>query len=104
MLRRLYRSLLVGCGLGLAVEVVPVLAQCAMCRTAVAGSSQADEIAKILNTAILVLLIPPLAVLGLVFWLALTIWNRRNDEQENPESAEPSRELRLTGESGYQRT
>jgi cytochrome c oxidase assembly factor CtaG len=50
------------------------------------------------------LLIPPLAVLGLVFWLALTIWNRRNDEQENPESAEPSRELRLTGESGYQRT
>jgi len=101
---RALRSILLGLLLGLAAEVAPVLAQCALCRTAVAGSSQADEIAKVLNTAILALLIPPLVVLGLVFWLALTIWNRRDDEQENLESAEPPRELKLRGESGYQRT
>lgn len=52
-----------------------------MCRTAVAGSSRLGEIARVLNTAILALLIPPVAILGLVFWLAVTVWNRAEDDR-----------------------
>jgi len=52
-----------------------------MCRTAIAGSSRLDEIARVLNTAILALLIPPVAILGLVFWLAVTVWNRAEDDR-----------------------
>jgi hypothetical protein len=52
-----------------------------MCRTAVAGSPRLGEIARVLNTAILALLIPPVAILGLVFWLAVTVWNRAEDDR-----------------------
>ncbi|MCS6817501.1 MAG: hypothetical protein N0A16_11195 [Blastocatellia bacterium] len=80
------KSLLLGCALGFGSDVFPVLAQCAMCRTAIAGSSQLEEIAKVLNAAIVTLLIPPVAIFGLVFWLALTLWNRPKDRSEEMES------------------
>mgnify|MGYP000557265112 FL=1 len=82
---RFGRNLLLGGALGLSGELFPVLAQCAMCRTAVAGSSHVEEIARVLNTAIVTLLIPPVAILGLVFWFALTIWNRWEDQSERAE-------------------
>ncbi|GBC81023.1 hypothetical protein HRbin10_00127 [bacterium HR10] len=81
MVRRLGISALLGLALGLLGELSPLLAQCAMCRTAVAGSSRLGEIARVLNTAILALLIPPVAILGLVFWLAVTVWNRAEDDR-----------------------
>lgn len=81
MMRRLGIGALLGLALGLLGELCPILAQCAMCRTAVAGSSRLGEIARVLNTAILALLIPPVAILGLVFWLAVTVWNRAEDDR-----------------------
>jgi hypothetical protein len=47
---------------------VPALAQCSMCRTAAAQNAQA---AKTINTAILILLLPALALFSSVFLLAL---------------------------------
>jgi len=92
------RSILLGCVLGLGGELFPLLAQCAMCRTAIAGSSRVEDIAQVLNTAILALLIPPVAILGLVFWLALTLWNRADTREERIE--DPTSHLPLTEPRG----
>lgn len=92
-MRDLAKSLLLGLGVGLGAPVGSTFAQCAMCRTAVAGSSSLADIARVLNTAILALLIPPVAILGVVFWLALTVWNQKESwgegSAETPESLLP---------------
>ena len=62
-------SRVVGAGVSLAVAGAPALAQCSMCRTAAA--SQGAGAASALNTAIVILLIPALALFCGVFLLAL---------------------------------
>ncbi len=94
---RFRKSLLLGGALGLSGELFPILAQCAMCRTAVAGSSHVEEIARVLNTAIVALLIPPVAILGLVFWLALTLWNHSEDRGGKVDAPSLTEELRDRG-------
>lgn len=47
------------------------LAQCAMCRTGVAGSPEAAKLAESLNLAILVLLIPPVLIFCGIFYAVL---------------------------------
>jgi F0F1-type ATP synthase membrane subunit c/vacuolar-type H+-ATPase subunit K len=79
---RFRESLLLALAFGIGGHLFSAFAQCAMCRTAITGSSRVEEIARILNTAILALLIPPVALLGLVFWLALTVWNRQPEHEE----------------------
>ena len=50
------------------MTVTPLIAQCVMCfRTA---SAQQAERAKVLNTGIIILLIPPMLVIGGVLFLA----------------------------------
>ncbi len=98
---RFGKSLLFGFAFGFGGEASFLLAQCAMCRTAVAGSSHLGEIARVLNTAILTLLIPPVVLLSLVFWLALTFWNRTEDRSERgAEDASAWREPVLMERSG----
>jgi hypothetical protein len=50
------------------MSLTPLLAQCVMCfRTAAA---QQAERSRVLNSGILILLIPPLLILGLLIYLA----------------------------------
>ncbi len=51
----------------LLVAAEPALAQCPMCRQAVADSKEGESMAKGLNLAILVLLIPPVAIFAGIF-------------------------------------
>lgn len=55
----------------LAQSIQPALAQCALCRTAVAGSPEAAKLAESLNFAILILLIPPVLIFCGIFYIAL---------------------------------
>lgn len=68
---RLLKSVSVACGatFGLALLCAPTaLAQCAMCKAAVAASG--NSAADTLNTAILVLLIPPVMIFCAIFFVA----------------------------------
>jgi len=50
------------------MTLTPILAQCVMCfRTAAA---QQAERSRVLNSGILILLVPPILVLGLILFLA----------------------------------
>ncbi|PYS47360.1 MAG: hypothetical protein DMF68_16190 [Acidobacteria bacterium] len=59
--RRAIKFLLITTGalFALAVVSLPVFAQCAMCRTSIAGSPDAARLAERFNFAVFVLLIPP---------------------------------------------
>jgi uncharacterized membrane protein len=49
---------------------LPAMAQCAMCKTAVTGSPEAGRLSQSLNTAVIVLLIPPVLIFCGMFVLA----------------------------------
>ncbi len=51
----------------LALSQAQAWAQCAMCRTALEGSSSGAAMAKSLNLGIIVLLIPPVAIFCAIF-------------------------------------
>lgn len=51
----------------LAMAAEPALAQCAMCKQSVAGSEEAQAVSKGINLAILVLLLPPVAIFVSIF-------------------------------------
>jgi hypothetical protein len=55
------------------------LAQCAMCRQAVESSSDPEAVSRSLNLAILVLLIPPVAIFAGIFGV---IYKNRNSQDE----------------------
>jgi ABC-type phosphate transport system permease subunit len=67
----------------LAVMCVPcaqtVMAQCAMCRAAVAGGSNGAAFAKSFNTAVLVLLAPPVTIFCSIFIVAYRHRKARQD-------------------------
>jgi hypothetical protein len=71
---RLLRILLVA-GALLVLWCEPALAQCAMCKESVASSTEGASAAGWLNLAVLVLLIPPVAIFAGIFGL---IYRMRN--------------------------
>jgi hypothetical protein len=81
-LRHIFKLLLILTTV-LAVLCVPLAAtawaQCAMCRAAVAGGSNGAAFAKSFNTAILVLLAPPVTIFCSIFVVA---YKHRKSRQE----------------------
>ena len=59
----------------LAAVCEPALAQCPMCKQAVANSAEAESAARGLNLAILVLLAPPVLIFAGIFGV---IYRNRN--------------------------
>lgn len=51
------------------------LAQCAMCKANIAGAENSAEVSRTINTGVLVLLIPTLAIIGGVVRLILKYRN-----------------------------
>jgi hypothetical protein len=66
------------------------LAQCAMCRTAVGSSAEAAKLARSLNFAILILLIPPVAIFCGIFLAAFRRRKGRGEELEEETKARVS--------------
>jgi uncharacterized membrane protein len=85
-LSRIYKLILIVSAL-LALMCVPcvqtVMAQCAMCRAAVAGGSNGAAFAKSFNTAILVLLAPPVTIFCSIFIVAYR--HRKSRQDSTPE-------------------
>ena len=71
MLVRLAALIVIVAAMWVGVARPAVGAQCAMCRSSVANSERAAEAAGTLNAAILVLLIPTLAIIGGIAGLVL---------------------------------
>jgi hypothetical protein len=61
----------------LAAWCEPALAQCAMCKQSVAASGEAESASRALNLAVLVLLLPPVAIFTGIFGL---VYHMRNDQ------------------------
>ena len=59
----------------LAAAFEPAMAQCPMCKQAVANSAEAESVARGLNLAILVLLVPPVLIFAGIFGV---IYRHRN--------------------------
>ena len=73
----------------LAVTAPPAAAQCVMCYSTAAA--QDSEAIKALNLGILVLLIPPVAIMGSILLLAFRYRNSDPTEAEQTPSPQPSR-------------
>ena len=70
-------------GAAILASVSPsVLAQCAMCRAAVTSSTEAASIASSMNLAVLVLLIPPVAMFCALFIIAYRY--RKAPDEDGP--------------------
>jgi uncharacterized membrane protein len=81
--RRKIKTVLIAAGVILIVLAlsIPALAQCAMCKTGLAGSPEAKKLAESLNLAVIVLLIPPVMIFCGIF-LAAFRRMRKSDETE----------------------
>lgn len=62
------------------------LAQCAMCRAVVSGASNSAALTKSFNTAVLVLLAPPVSIFCSIFIVAYR--HRKPRADQSPEEAE----------------
>jgi hypothetical protein len=62
---------------------VPVLAQCPMCKQAVESSTDPEALSKTMNLAVLVLLIPPVAIFAGIFAL---VYRTRNSYFGDPDA------------------
>lgn len=77
---------ILGCAAVTAVSCSAALAQCAMCKAAVASSADSASRASGMNLAVIVLLIPPLAMFCAFFVAA---YRFRNAPGETPASDLP---------------
>jgi heme/copper-type cytochrome/quinol oxidase subunit 3 len=68
----------------LLTAVEPALAQCAMCKTAIEGSANAEEAARGLSLASLVLLIPPVVIFSGLFALFYRFRNVQEKRDHPP--------------------
>lgn len=86
MLRTTIRVILLGLFVGVLVVGLtgPAFAQCAMCKEAIANSSNGADIAKTFDHAVLLLLAPPVVLFCTIFGLALRSGNRPSPESEQP--------------------
>lgn len=64
----------------LAALCVPALAQCAMCKASLSGSTNGAAFAKGLNLGVLVLLLPPVTMFSAIFIIA---FKHRNAEKSS---------------------
>jgi len=71
----------------MAATVEPALAQCAMCKQTVAGSSDAETVSRGLNLAVLVLLLPPVAIFGTIFGVVYRYRNVQDERRETKNDA-----------------
>jgi len=83
---RLFKSLFAALAVFLSGTVLPVLAQCPMCRASLEGSPEAAAATNQMNTAVLVLLIPPVAMFVGMFVL---IYRYRNYHRSHPAEESP---------------
>src|ERR1044071_27881 len=65
---------------------LPAMAQCAMCKNAVTGSPDAGRLSQSLNSAVLILLIPPVLIFCGMFVLA---YRHRKARGTEPEASSP---------------
>ena len=86
-LKRALTSMLITAGALLLVCAcsAPALAQCAMCKAVVSGAANNTALAKGLNLAVLVLLIPPVTIFCSIFIVAIKYRKGREDETMNDE-------------------
>lgn len=78
--------LLGGLAVQLGVMIESAQAQCAMCQAAVKASQDAAAIAKALNTGVLVLLVPPVAIFC-AFFVAAYKYNKTSSEDVTGETS-----------------
>lgn len=83
---RTIKIVLVGAAAAAALFVLttPAMAQCALCKNAIAGSPEAARLSQSLNFAILILLIPPVLIFCGIFVLAYRYRKARGTEPEPP--------------------
>jgi hypothetical protein len=103
--------LLIACAIFLAAAEA-AFAQCAMCKSVLAGSENPAEAARTFNTAILVLFLPTLAILGAIAWLVFRSRHIQGDggggaarkaelqDREAPRRSEETSGRRSTGMTG----
>jgi hypothetical protein len=72
---RVFKSLFAAFAVFLSGTILPVLAQCPMCRASLEGSPEAAAATNQMNAAVLVLLIPPVVIFVGMFVL---IYRYRN--------------------------
>jgi hypothetical protein len=65
----------------------PALAQCAMCKQTVANSADAATVTRGLNLAVLVLLVPPVAIFAGIFGVFYRYRNVQGGRQSTGEDA-----------------
>jgi hypothetical protein len=75
-------------GLALLFMSLPAAAQCALCKTAIAGSPDAGRLSQSLNFAVLILLIPPVLIFCGIFVLA---YRYRKSRTAEPDAAPPGK-------------
>jgi uncharacterized membrane protein YfcA len=63
-----------------------VSAQCAMCRSALAGAPEAAKLSARINLGVLVLLVPPVAIFCGIFYAVFRL--RKSREEEEPATAD----------------
>ncbi len=66
----------------------PALAQCAMCKSAIASSENPEELARTIDTAVLVLFIPAMIFFGAIFYLIFR--SRHSNEGDSLQKREVS--------------
>lgn len=68
----------------------PARAQCAMCSTTLANSKEGQHAARSINTGILVLLIPPVAMMCVIFAFAFRRRNPNGEERDGTRNGRPA--------------
>lgn len=101
MLRRVLLLLPLFVGLALAAGAGPAFAQCPMCRQAVENSIEGAAAASGINAAILILLIPPVAIFTGIFGVFYRYRNafaeRHGERGGGPASATPDSTRNVNG-------
>lgn len=68
---KFFAAFVAGIAFILLTTTVTTFAQCAMCKANIAGAENSAEVSRTINTGVLVLLIPTLAIIGGVVRLIL---------------------------------
>lgn len=76
--------LLIGAGAIVLALTAPAFAQCAMCKAAIEGSTDAAAASKGLNLAALVLLIPPVSIFAGLFGVFYRFRNFQGRKEQLP--------------------
>jgi|GEM_PF-2300361 len=64
------------------IAAAPALAQCAMCKAAIAGSDNPAELSRVIDDAVLVLLVPAVVIFGAVILLVFRFRHSQGGEMD----------------------